>query len=228
MYEVTTMSKAIAMILFVTLPFIGGWIGYHFAPTHVVEVEKIVTVREEQRNEAPGAPPTERFVGTIANEEILFEHMNYTSYRLVRNGVVTTGELNTERGFEDDIDATVYVLDWQKPELEHTLFVRLTGESSVHPLTSTRQIFGTDTLTKMNDPVTFSCLSGDSITASFAPNAVYLELSDGRAAVLPQTISGSGARYANADESFIFWNKGNSAFIEEGNTVTYSECATGE
>ena len=29
-------------------------------------------------------------------------------------------------------------------------------------------------------------------------------------------MSGSGARYANKDESFVFWNKGNTAFITEG------------
>jgi membrane-bound inhibitor of C-type lysozyme len=29
-------------------------------------------------------------------------------------------------------------------------------------------------------------------------------------------MSGSGARYANADESFVFWNKGDTAFITEG------------
>jgi heat shock protein HslJ/membrane-bound inhibitor of C-type lysozyme len=31
---------------------------------------------------------------------------------------------------------------------------------------------------------------------------------------LPQTVSASGARYANADESIIFWNKGNTAQLE--------------
>ena len=31
-----------------------------------------------------------------------------------------------------------------------------------------------------------------------------------------QTISGSGARYATADDSLVFWNKGNTAFITEG------------
>ncbi len=54
--------------------------------------------------------------------------------------------------------------------------------------------------------------------------SVDLKLSDGRSMTLPQTISGSGVRYANPDESLIFWNKGNGAFIMENNTETYSNC----
>ena len=80
---------------------------------------------------------------------------------------------------------------------------------------------------------TFSCEQGKTIGATFYSKSVNLILSDGRKLVLPQAISASGARYANADESFVFWNKGNTAFIEEGNThvdtppQTYSNCVTG-
>ncbi|MCX6761089.1 MAG: MliC family protein, partial [Candidatus Nealsonbacteria bacterium] len=41
---------------------------------------------------------------------------------------------------------------------------------------------------------------------------------------LPQTISASGIRYGNGDESFIFWGKGNGAFILENNEQTYGGC----
>jgi len=38
----------------------------------------------------------------------------------------------------------------------------------------------------------------------------------------------SGARYANKDETFVFWNKGDTAFVTEGKDgkETYSGCAT--
>lgn len=39
--HVTPLSKYLAMILFILMPFIGGWIGYHYAPEKVVEIEKI-------------------------------------------------------------------------------------------------------------------------------------------------------------------------------------------
>lgn len=47
--------------------------------------------------------------------------------------------------------------------------------------------------------------------------SVSLILSDGRKFDLPQTISASGIRYANSDESFVFWGKGNGALVLENN-----------
>lgn len=74
----------------------------------------------------------------------------------------------------------------------------------------------------------FNCDSGRSVRAAFDNNAntVRLILSDGRELTLPHALSADGARYANADESFVFWNKGNGAFIEELGTTTYSGCVT--
>ncbi len=47
---------------------------------------------------------------------------------------------------------------------------------------------------------------------------------------LAQATSGSGARYANATETFVFWNKGNTAFITEGKSEpqaqSYTNCVT--
>ncbi len=77
---------------------------------------------------------------------------------------------------------------------------------------------------------TFKCAEGRSILATFYPDEVDLKLSDSRAMKLPQTISGSGARYANADESVVFWNKGNTAFVTEGpdETMTFKTCVSGK
>lgn len=73
---------------------------------------------------------------------------------------------------------------------------------------------------------TFVCADDKSIVAKFYPDDVALTLSDGRDLSLPQVISGSGARYANADESIVFWNKGNTAFVTEGSddNMTYKDC----
>ena len=75
----------------------------------------------------------------------------------------------------------------------------------------------------------FACAGGKWIGATFVNGAgshVDLALSDGRKLTLPQAMSGSGARYANADESFVFWNKGKTAFIEERGKTTFDGCAT--
>lgn len=77
--------------------------------------------------------------------------------------------------------------------------------------------------------VTFVCDGGKYINATFYldnDKATDLVLSDGRSLSVPHAISASGARYANADETFVFWNKGNKAFITEGKEgkETFSNC----
>ena len=54
--------------------------------------------------------------------------------------------------------------------------------------------------------------------------SVSVVLSDGRTMTLHQTISADGGRYANSDESIVFWNKGRGVMFTEGNTQTYTGC----
>lgn len=87
----------------------------------------------------------------------------------------------------------------------------------------------------------YSCDGGKTISAAFyknkqtppapapgeppKPNGVAaLALSDGRKPALGQTVSADGSRYANADESMVFWSKGYGAFVMEQGTTTYSNC----
>lgn len=75
----------------------------------------------------------------------------------------------------------------------------------------------------------FICSDQKTITATFYPTDdkyVDLVLSDERAMSLPRAISASGARYAKEDESFVFWNKGDTAFVTENGTITFADCVT--
>ena len=80
--------------------------------------------------------------------------------------------------------------------------------------------------------VSYICKDDKAIEASFykgelklvapgempKPNgSVKIVLSDGRKLDLIQTISADGSRYVNADESFVFWSKGNGALVLENN-----------
>ena len=49
-------------------------------------------------------------------------------------------------------------------------------------------------------------------------------LADKRHLPLKHVVSASGARYANADESVVFWNKGTTATMTEGTVVTFANC----
>lgn len=85
--------------------------------------------------------------------------------------------------------------------------------------------------TEIAQPVStyvFQCVGGKSVAAAFdlEEDNVELSLSDGRNITLPHVLSASGARYANEDDSFVFWNKGNTAFVTESGTETFSNCVT--
>ena len=74
--------------------------------------------------------------------------------------------------------------------------------------------------------VKYACADDKTIEATHFADKVDLILSDGRSMSLPQTMSGSGIRYADADESFVFWSKGDTTFATEGdpNTPTFADC----
>jgi len=87
---------------------------------------------------------------------------------------------------------------------------------------------------------TFACDNSKMIQATFIngepvpivagnrpiPNGrLELVLSNGQKMTLRQTISADGARYANTDESFIFWNKGNGAMVlQNDREKDYTSC----
>jgi len=88
----------------------------------------------------------------------------------------------------------------------------------------------------------YQCDNGHTISATFyearvAPTSipgeppqptgsVTVSLDGESVLTLAQTLSASGVRYANADESFVFWNKGNDAIILRDNTMdlSYTNC----
>lgn len=90
--------------------------------------------------------------------------------------------------------------------------------------------------------VHYACDKGKSIDAAFydgsstppaQPNqpsvpggTVDVSVDGGATTTLHQTLSADGARYANADESFVFWNKGNQALIMHDNSMdlAYTNC----
>lgn len=81
--------------------------------------------------------PTESFKGVYNEKEVVFTHSDYTTYTLSMGGVLTSGNLNTEKGYGDDRNATVYVLNPDKSKNEQMCFVR-TPSGSVYMLDQDR------------------------------------------------------------------------------------------
>lgn len=88
----------------------------------------------------------------------------------------------------------------------------------------------------------FTCRSGESIQAEFykgkqpkvepgqmptPTGKIKVTLSDGRKFELVQTVSADGARYANSDETIMFWNKGDTMrFYDHRLEKGYFGCKT--
>jgi len=88
--------------------------------------------------------------------------------------------------------------------------------------------------------VSYACDAGKTIVAAYYEGtstpavsagqppvpggSVSLALSDGRKMILPQTISADGTRYASADNSIVFWSKGNGLTFTENSQQTFSGC----
>lgn len=73
----------------------------------------------------------------------------------------------------------------------------------------------------------FSCTGGKTLSVQFRngfSKSAKLSLSDGRNLSLAETASAGGARYANSDESIVFWNVGEGARLQEGQNETFSGC----
>jgi len=74
---------------------------------------------------------------------------------------------------------------------------------------------------------TYSCDGEKNMSATFhlpKDDFANVNLSDGRHFILAHAISADGARYANANESIVFWTRGETAFMQENGTTTYSGC----
>ncbi len=57
--KVTPFSKYMALILFISLPFIGGYVGYVYAPEKIVETEKIIYREMPSHNLSVSIPPSD-------------------------------------------------------------------------------------------------------------------------------------------------------------------------
>ncbi len=84
--------------------------------------------------------------------------------------------------------------------------------------------FGARTVT--GDPVIMAkyvCEEGQKVRVDYYENFVYIKF-EGFKAYLQRTMSASGVRFANSDESLVFWSKGDGAFIELDGATYIDNC----
>ena len=67
----------------------------------------------------------------------------------------------------------------------------------------------------------FRCADGYAIGAQFVGDSVRLHLPD-TSLTMPRLLSADGARYGSG--ALIFWEKGTTAFMQRGGSITHKDC----
>lgn len=122
-------------------------------------------------------------------------------------------------------DIKIRVEDFENPNI----YTENKAPLTVISASSTKFVTSANYICEGNKKIMASYYDGPTISVNPGEppkptGLVEIILSDGRSVSLPQTISGSGIRYATGDESIIFWSKGKTAFVDENNIETYSNC----
>jgi len=188
---------------------IGTYIG------HLANDVYVLTISSQQN---------ESFTGTLDIKNFEKDSSTGTLKGTYKNGILLADYTFKSEGTES--------VNWVAFKKVTDGFIR--GFGDINPETQTQSIdlnkitFDSSVVYEFSNTivnsVVFSCIDNKNIKSIFYKDRVDITLSDGRNMSLPQVLSGSGARYANFDESFVFWNKGDTAFINEGNTTTYKDC----
>lgn len=74
--------------------------------------------------------------------------------------------------------------------------------------------------------ITYQCSQGKTFTSEFSPNTALVKLDRNQTLTLPQILSGSGARYSDGRTTLFI--KGDEAFIEVNDKVTFEQCVVVE
>jgi hypothetical protein len=102
LHTVTPLSKYLSMFLFVILPFVGGWIGYKYAPEKVVEVEKVVEIKNitETNSDTVEAEIFDEVIETVSGNDLTvaddlencFSEIPFGQYSIEHEGNKRLGE----------------------------------------------------------------------------------------------------------------------------------------
>lgn len=75
-FTVTPYSKYAAMVLFIVMPFLGVWVGYYYAPSKTILIEKTIPVKkltEANQNQSPTSLQTSSKINLSPIKDIYYE-----------------------------------------------------------------------------------------------------------------------------------------------------------
>lgn len=107
-HQITAVSKSLALVLFILMPFVGGYIGYRIAPAQVVEI----TVPTQT------VPVAKNLPDSVITYKGIYNETNVTKYS-IRNGILFYEE--TGLGIAPTLAPIAYAEDliWVDGHLVH-------------------------------------------------------------------------------------------------------------
>ncbi len=125
------MKKLILIVSVLVVTLSGGCVQKSGEENDSLPKQKSETVQSSQFEIYEGIIPCADCEGIKMTLKIADD---FQSYELVEvylgkdaQPFMSHGKLNTERGFENDVNATVFVLNYDQPEKNQIYFVRLTN-----------------------------------------------------------------------------------------------------
>jgi|AntRauTorckE6833_2_1112554.scaffolds.fasta_scaffold08140_3 hypothetical protein len=120
----TTLSKYLAMGLFVALPFLGGWIGYTHAPEKIIETERIVIQEvEKKRNNFQDATFSSDELTVVEAPELVLseQYLNLPPFHIFHNqrhliSIAGPCQVDNEGGTIDEVSVISEPLDFPDEE----------------------------------------------------------------------------------------------------------------
>lgn len=92
-FRITVISRYLALVFFVLLPFLGGWIGYTYAPEKVVEVDRVI-IKEVVPMDYLNPSQVHEAVELFRDEQFKFEFalpIDWASSSIAEAGVANKG-----------------------------------------------------------------------------------------------------------------------------------------
>lgn len=80
------------------------------------------------------------------------------------------------------------------------------------------------TETEFSRTAVYICDGANAMEVGYGDDMVEVRLSDQREFTLEEKVSASGDKYANEDDTAVFWVKGEDAFFEENGSKTFNNC----
>lgn len=225
LHRVTPLSKYLAMILFVALPFIGGWVGYQYAPEKIVTTEIMNHGSGNQRTTGVSSDSIKDLLGAASFPDSynVFSRnfaKNGTEYEIIYVQDISTHPQGNGNAFlvaSEDTLKTKWIVPLGKPgayDFNEDLLYIQSGEEILGIDTTTGETI--DVISLISDGIGITDFSFDNAGSLYVSGWYLNEKSTNRLTKWTKTNYTDSANYWNLDwEVETDWGNRDIALIDD-------------